>query len=447
MAETIREAYRRRNPKSASLFPRFKSTFPSGVSHDMRATEPFPLAIARGQGSHKWDVDGNAYIDFGLGSASLLLGHAHPSVVEALVQAAPQGSHFGQSIEAELAWGEQVCKLIPCADKVRFVGSGAEATMLAMRIARGYTGKDKIIRWESHYHGWHDYVMPGTLPPFDRPASIGIPQGALDSVVVLPPDLEALERILANEQDIAGVITEGSGASYGTVPLTPGFLQGVRELTQQYGVVMILDEVITGFRWSPGGLQKKLGLMPDLCSLAKILTGGLPGGAVAGRDEFMQVMVQTGDAEHDRFQRVAHGGTFNANPYCAATGNAALSIVETGEMQAQADRMAARLRHGLQECFDRHEVSACVYGDASTFHVHFGNRSIEGLDAGTLKNVPAAIQGHFRQALQNHGVDLMSRTSGVLSGVHSEADIDASLEGFDAAIKAMMREDIIRPEA
>ncbi|MCZ6876184.1 MAG: glutamate-1-semialdehyde 2,1-aminomutase, partial [bacterium] len=126
---------------------------------------------------------------------------------------------------------------------------------------------------------------------------------------------------------------------------------------------------------------------------------------------------------------------------------AALSIVETGEMQAQADRMAARLRHGLQECFDRHEVSACVYGDASTFHVHFGNRSIEGLDAGTLKNVPAAIQSHFRQALQNHGVDLMSRTSGVLSGVHSEADIDASLEGFDAAIKAMMREDIIRPEA
>ncbi|MEE9146966.1 MAG: aminotransferase class III-fold pyridoxal phosphate-dependent enzyme [Candidatus Tectomicrobia bacterium] len=446
MAETIQETYMRRNPKSAELYPRFQEVFPTGVSHDMRASAPFPLTIARGQGARKWDVDGNEYIDFGMGSASLLLGHAHPAVVEALIQAAPQGSHYGQSIEAELEWGERVCNLMPCADKVRFVGSGAEATMLAMRIARGYTGKDKIIRWESHYHGWHDYAMPGTLPPFDRPASIGIPQGTLDAVVVLPPDLEGLEHTLARDNDIAGVITEGSGASYGTVPLQPGFLEGVRRLTQQYGVVMILDEVITGFRWSPGGLQQQIGLTPDLCSLAKILTGGLPGGAVAGRDEFMQVLGQTGDSERDRFQRVSHGGTFNANPYCAATGNAALNIVATGDMQAQADRMAARMRSGLQELLNRHEVPACVYGDASTFHVYFGGRSIAGLDANTLKNVPQPIQDNFRRALQINGVDLMSRCSGVLSGVHTEADIDQSLEGFDTAIKTMMAEGIIHPE-
>jgi glutamate-1-semialdehyde 2,1-aminomutase len=446
MAETIRDAYIRRNPKSAELYPRFQNVFPSGVSHDMRATAPFPLCIARGEGARKWDVDGNEYIDFGLGSASLLLGHAHPAVVEALVQAAPYGSHFGLPIEAEVEWGERVCDLIPCADKVRFVGSGAEATMLAMRIARGYTGKNKIIRWESHYHGWHDYAMPGTLPPFDRPASIGIPVGALESVIVLPTDLGALERTLSRDDDIAGVITEGSGASYGTVPLPPGFLQGVRSLTEQYGVVMILDEVITGFRWSPGGLQQKIGLTPDLCTMAKVLTGGLPGGAVAGKSNVMQVMQQTGDADHDRFERVSHGGTFNANPYCAATGNAALSIVATGEMQEQADRMAARLRTGLQEVLDRHEVPACVYGDASTFHVYFGSRSIEGYDANTLKTIPAPIQDNFRQALQLHGVDLMSRCSGVLSGVHTEADIDASLEGFDTAIKAMMAEDILQAE-
>jgi glutamate-1-semialdehyde 2,1-aminomutase len=446
MAETIRDAYIRRNPKSAELYPRFQNVFPSGVSHDMRATAPFPLCIARGEGARKWDVDGNEYIDFGLGSASLLLGHAHPAVVEALVQAAPYGSHFGLPIEAEVEWGERVCDLIPCADKVRFVGSGAEATMLAMRIARGYTGKNKIIRWESHYHGWHDYAMPGTLPPFDRPASIGIPVGALESVIVLPTDLGALERTLSRDDDIAGVITEGSGASYGTVPLPPGFLQGVRSLTEQYGVVMILDEVITGFRWSPGGLQQKIGLTPDLCTMAKVLTGGLPGGAVAGKSNVMQVMQQTGDADHDRFERVSHGGTFNANPYCAATGNAALSIVATGEMQEQADRMAARLRTGLQEVLDRHEVPACVYGDASTFHVYFGSRSIEGYDANMLKTIPAPIQDNFRQALQLHGVDLMSRCSGVLSGVHTEADIDASLEGFDTAIKAMMAEDILQAE-
>jgi glutamate-1-semialdehyde 2,1-aminomutase len=444
MRETIREAYIRKNPRSAELYPKFGAVFPTGVSHDMRVADPFPICMARGQGARKWDVDGNEYIDFGMGSASLLLGHAHPAVVEALIKAAPDGSHFGQPIAAELEWGERVHNLIPCADKVRFVASGAEATMLAMRIARGYTGKERIIRWESHYHGWHDYAMPGNLPPFDAPASIGIPKGALESVIVLPPDLDVLERTLAASKDIAGVITEGSGASYGAVPRPPGFVEGVRHLTQRYGVVMILDEVITGFRWSPGGLQQKLGIRPDVCTLAKILTGGLPGGAVAGRDEVMQIMARTGDSHRDRFQRVSHGGTFNANPYCAATGNAALRIVATGEMQSQADRMAERLRQGLRQVIERNGVPACVYGESSTFHMYFGARSIEGLDAHTLKNVPAAIQDGFRQALQVRGVDLMSRCSGVLSGVHAEGDIDAALQAFDGAIKAMLEEGIVR---
>lgn len=444
MAETIREAYIRKNPRSAELYPRFKDVFPGGGGgHDMRVAEPFPISIARGQGTRLWDVDGNEYIDFGLGSASLLLGHSHPAVVEALVQAAPRGSQFSHPHEAELEWGERVCSLVPCADKVRFVGSGAEATMLSMRVARAYTGKEKIVRWESHYHGWHDYAMPGSLPPFDVPASTGVPRGALESVIVLPPDLDALERTLANDNNIAGVITEGSGASYGTVPLKPGFLEGVRKLTRQYNVVMILDEVITGFRWSPGGLQQKIGLDPDLCTMAKILTGGLPGGAVAGSDEIMRVIAQTGDSHHDRFQRVSHGGTFNANSYAAATGNAALKIVATGEMQDTADRMAERLRVGLREIVDRYEVAACVYGDSSTFHVYFGARSIEGFDATTLKDQPLEIQNAFRQALQVRGVDLMSRTSGVLSGVHTEADIDLSLEAFDGAFKAMVDEGLV----
>ena len=444
MAETIKEAYIRKSPRSAELFPRFKELFPSGgAGHDGYVGDPFPLTIARAQGSRKWDVDGNEYIDYGMGSASLLLGHAHPAVVEALVQAAPAGSHYGAPVESALEWGERVHNLIPCADTVRFVGSGAEATMLAMRVARGYTRKDKIIRWESHYHGWHDYAMPGNLAPFDTPASIGISQGVTDSVIVLPPDLDALERTLSENSDVAAVITEGSGASYGTVPLQPGFLEGVREITRRHGVVMILDEVITGFRWSPGGLQQKLGIDPDLCTLAKILTGGLPGGAVAGRAEFMQVMERTGDGRRDRFERVYHAGTFNANPYCAATGNAALKIVATGEMQDQADRMAERMRAGLREIISRYEVAACVYGDSSTFHIYFGANSIDGFDANTLKSAPPEIQEGLRQALQVRGVDLMSRTSGVLSGVHTEADIDQSLEAFDGAIKAMIDEGLV----
>ncbi len=444
MAETIREAYIRRNPRSAALFPRFQQYFPSGGGdHDGYVADPFPVTIERGQGPRKWDVDGNEYIDYGLGSASLLLGHSHPEVVEALMQAAPAGSHYGSPVEKVLEWGERVCNMVPCADKVRFVGSGAEATALALRIARAYSGKDKIVRWESHYHGWHDYVMPGNLAPFDVPASTGIPKGTVDSVVVLPPDLDALERVLATDNDIAGVITEGSGASYGTVPLAPGFVQGVRDLTRRYGVVMVLDEVITGFRWSPGGLQQVLDLDPDLCTMAKILTGGLPGGAVAGRKDVMSVMEITGDPDHDRFQRVYHGGTFNANPYFAATGNAALRIAATGEMQDTADRMAERLRVGLRDIIDRREVAASVYGESSTFHIYFGGRSIEGLDANTLKGGASAIQTNFRQALQVRGVDLMSRTSGVLSGVHTEADIDQSLEAFDGAIQAMIEEGLV----
>ena len=444
MPGSIREEYVAKNPRSAELYPKFREIFPSGgAGHDGYVAEPFPIAIARGQGPRKWDVDGNEYVDYGLGSASLLLGHSHPAVVEALQRALPNGSHYGAPVEAMLEWGEKVHNLIPCADKVRFVGSGAESTMLAMRVARAYTGKEKIIRWESHYHGWHDYAMPGNLSPFDVPASIGIPQGTIDSVIVLPPDLESLEQTLASRNDIAGVITEGSGASYGTVPLQSGFLEGVRNLTRQYGVVMILDEVITGFRWSPGGLQQRLGIDADLCTLAKILTGGLPGGAVAGRGDIMQVMEQTGDSEHDRYERVLHGGTFNANPYCAATGNAALEIAATGEMQHNADRMAERLRVGLREIMARYEVAATVYGESSTFHVYFGGSTIEGLDANTLKSAPPAIQSAFRQALQVRGVDLMSRTSGVLSGVHTEADIDESLEAADGAINAMIDEGLL----
>ncbi|MDP6227596.1 MAG: aminotransferase class III-fold pyridoxal phosphate-dependent enzyme, partial [Dehalococcoidia bacterium] len=216
MPDSITDAYIRKNPRSAELHPKFKQVFLSGgAGHDGQIAGPFPIVIDRGQGPRKWDVDGNEYIDFGMGSASLLLGHAHPEVVEALVRAAPQGSHYGGPVEKMLEWGERVCTLMPCADKVRFVGSGAESTMLAMRVARAFTGKEKIIRWEAHYHGWHDYVMPGNVSPFDVPASTGIPRGAVESVIVLPPDLDALERTLANDKNVAGVITEGSGASYG----------------------------------------------------------------------------------------------------------------------------------------------------------------------------------------------------------------------------------------
>ena len=444
MPDSIQDEYIRKNPKSAALFPRFQQIFPSGgTGNDPAMGGPFPLTYERGLGSRKWDVDGNEYIDYQIGSASLLLGHAHPEVVAAVQEAVPHGSAFGAPVEKVLEWGERVIDLVPCAEKVRFVGSGSEATALAIRIARAYTGKDKIVRWEGHFHGHHDYVQPGNLYPYNVPSSTGIPQGAIDSVIILPVDLDALDRVLAADKEIAAVITEGSGASYGTVPLPAGFVQGVRDLTTKHNVVMILDEVITGFRWSPGGLQRKLGVTPDICSMAKILTGGLAGGGVAGKEELMQTLELTGDSHHNRFERVLHSGTFNSNPYTTAAGNAALRIAGTGEMQDQADRMAERLRVGLRQIVDRYEVAACVYGEASTYHMYFGDTTIEGLDASTLKLPKPAIETAFRQALNVRGVDLMSRTSGVTSGVHTENDIDLSLEAFDGAFKAMMDEGLI----
>ena len=194
----------------------------------------------------------------------------------------------------------------------------------------------------------------------------------------------------------------------------------------------------------PRGLQQKTGIIPDLCTLAKILTGGLPGGALVGKAEFMEVMEHTGDSHHDRFERVSHGGTFNANPYCAATGSATLKIVATGEMQAQADRMAERIKGGLREIMDQREVAACVYGDSSTFHVYFGSRSIEGMDATWLKSQSPEVQTAFKHALQVRGVDPMSRCSGVLSGVHTEADVDSALEVFDGATEAMLNQGLIQ---
>ena len=238
MAETIREAYIKKNPRSAALFPQFQQYFPSGgPGHDGYITSPFPLTMERGLGPRKWDVDGNEYLDYGVGSASLLLGHAHPEVVAALQEAVPHSSAFGAPTERILEWGERVINLVPCADKVRFVASGSEATALAIRIARAYSGKDKIVRWEGHFHGHHDYVQPGNVYPFNVSSSTGIPQGSLDSVITLPADLNALERALSSDKEIACVITEGSGASYGVVPLPPGFVQGVRDLTTKYNVV------------------------------------------------------------------------------------------------------------------------------------------------------------------------------------------------------------------
>ena len=339
----LSEAYSVRRQKSVELFERASRVLAGKVGHDLRYFRPVPLYIERARGGRKWDVDGNEYVDFLLGNGALLLGHAVPEVLEAVHQAAALGTHFGNDHPLQIEWAELVQKLVPSAERVRFVNSGTEATLLALRLARAYTRRDKILRFEGHFHGWHDEVVHGFQLPFDADGSLGVPPSVRRNTVALPAgDLNRVEELLSSDKDIAAAILEPSGASWGRVPLEREFLAGLREIATRHGVVLIFDEVVTGFRFSPGGAQALYGVTPDLSCFAKVLTGGLPGGAVVGRAHIMKLFDHTDEPQHDRFERVIHLGTFNASPLAAAAGLVVLKQVATGEPIRRANEMARK---------------------------------------------------------------------------------------------------------
>src|SRR6266568_8636697 len=233
--------------RARTLFERANKAMAGGVGHDVRYNDIAPTYITHASGSHKWDVDGNEYIDYGMGNAALLLGHAHPAVIEAVQRAAPSGLHFGNDHPEMIDWAELILSLIPSAERVRFVNSGTEGTMLALRLARAFSGREKVLRLEGHFSGWHDYVGKGAAPPFDVAVSLGIPRATLETIVVVPADLASIERTLIENPDIGTLMLEPSGASWATVPLTHQFNRDLRDLTRKYGVLLIYDEVITGF--------------------------------------------------------------------------------------------------------------------------------------------------------------------------------------------------------
>jgi glutamate-1-semialdehyde 2,1-aminomutase len=394
-------------------------------------------------------VDGNRYIDYNLGNGAMLLGHAHPAVVAAIQEQAPKGTHFGSDHPLQVTWADLVTRLVPSAERVRFVNSGTEANMLAARLARAFTGRDKLLRFEGHFHGWHDDLIRGFLVPFDVPGSIGVPDRVFQDAVLTPcNDLEALDRALAAEPDVAAVILEPSGASWGWVPLADGFLEGVREITRARKVVLIFDEVITGFRWSPGGAQQRLGVLPDLTSMAKVIAGGLPGAAVAGRADIMEQVAFTGDRTRDRRHRVLHYGTFNATPLTSAAAIATLEIVATGEPGRRADEVGAALVSGIDAILERRGIAGYAYGEASAWHVHLrkagdvpaGTRSradLRTMDPTVLKGMPGDLVSEVQAALRERGVDIMSLIGGLTSAAHSDADVEQTLAAFDDAMGAL----------
>jgi glutamate-1-semialdehyde 2,1-aminomutase len=410
---------------SAALHARARNVFPDGVTHDGRYMEPFALYCTHAQGPRKWDVDGNEFVDYFGGHGALLLGHSHPAIVEALARQAARGTHLGASHEAEVRWGELVQEIVPSArgGLVKFTSSGTEATMLALRLARAFTGKETICKANGAFHGWHDYATMAMVPPYDEPNSAGIPRGVRESIVSVPPrEVAALRALLDSRDDIAAVIVIADGA--GT-----DYLQAVRDLTSERGVLLIFDEVVTGFRYAPGGAQEYYGVTPDLTTLAKILAGGLNGGAIVGRAEILGRFLQSEDESWARHERVPHPGTYNGNPLSAVAGIACLEIARDPATQERATAAANGLRAGFAEALARRGVAGKVGGPVSLAPVSFTEPKIPG----------RKLLHRFRAAMQLGGAD-PSGFNFIVSATHGQAEIDQTVEAFDNALVMLQEE-------
>jgi glutamate-1-semialdehyde 2,1-aminomutase len=447
MPDTILEAYTKLHPGSAALYEESARVFPSGVTHDVRYVTPFPLYVDRAAGSRKWDVDGNEYVDYVSGHGALFMGHAHPEITAAIVEQAQKGTHYGANHRLELEWGRRVQELIPSAEEVRFTSSGTEATLMALRLARAYTGRDKVLKFDNHFHGWHDAVIGARAPEAENPESAGVPEATMSDIVHVPQgDVAAVEERLGTGA-FAAVIIEPTGTHWGNEPLAPSFLEALREITSRTNTVLIFDEVVTGFRVSPGGTQARYNVIPDVTTLAKILAGGMPGGAVCGRADVIS-MIEFRDGPWNARKRVQHPGTFNANPVSAAAGSTMLGLVAAGDHHRHADALNEKLITGLNAILARQNIPGAAYGLGSYFHITLGTDipRPEGVEW-TGSDLPPHIDGKtnvaLKRAMNNHGADLMGGSGGFVSGVHTAADIDHTLAAFEAAIAEMRGEGLV----
>ncbi len=432
------DLYERKFARSRELAARASNLFPQGVTHDLRHLTPFPVYIEHAEGARKWDVDGNEIVDLWMGHGSLLLGHSHPRVVQAVQQQASRATHPGGSHDLEVKWGEWVQHLVPCAERIRFVSSGTEATLMALRLARIHTGKPRILKFAGHFHGWHDFVMPGADFPFDAQVP-GVPGEHAASTVIVPPNrLGIVEDTLKSDPQIGTVILEPTGGHFGSVPIGADFLTGLREITSRLDRLLIFDEVISGFRVDPGGAQRHYNVTPDLATYAKVLAGGLPGGCVAGRSEVMSNLeLRPGKV------KMRHPGTFNANPLSAAAGSAALKIVATGEPCEHATNMGRLLRTKLNEMFAQRSAKWIAYGEFSGLRLLANYDGPRSMSDGFVPHDsdPEQLEGNhdrelmhaFRRGMLLNGVDLPGFW-GMTSAAHQEADIDKIVDAVSATL-------------
>ena len=421
-------------PRSAALYARARQVFPSGVTHDNRYSSSGPIYIDHAAGSRKWDVDGREYIDYWMGHGSLLLGHGYSAIVEAVTAQMQKGTHYGGSSAIEVRWGELVQRLVPSAERVKFTSSGTEADMLAVRLARAFTGRTKMLKFEGHFHGWSDIMTVAFQAPFDVPTSVGIPQAVIDTVVVAPAnDLAALERALATDSDIACVIMEPTGATYGTIPLDDGFLQGVRDLTHRYGALLIFDEVVTGFRFAYGGAQEYYGVTPDLCTLGKIVGGGFALAAIAGRADIMAHFDKLAVADEDFLFQV---GTLSGNPVASVAGLATLQVLKRPGTYERVFETGRTLMGALDDLLKKAGIKARVIGEPPLFDVVFTDQPVRDY-RDTLKG-DKAIAARFNQLLRARGI-MKGESKYYVSLAHSQADIDHTIGAWADSIKELTK--------
>lgn len=446
---TLLSTYESMTPGSAALAAKAQSVLPSGLAHDSRNFDPYPIYVTRAAGPLKWDVDGNKYVDYFGGHGALILGHNHPKVLAAVHAALDKGTHFGACHELEVRWAELVCQMVPSAECVRFTSSGTEATLMALRLARAYTGRSKLLRFRGHFHGWHDHMTNGHHDHFDGSASTGVLSGISDNVLLCDPnDTEGLVRIFEQHRDIAAAILEPTGAHFGRMPLKKAFVETLRTLTKDAGTILIFDEVVTGFRCSPGGAQQALGITPDMTTLAKILAGGMPGGAVCGRRDILDLL----DFKRTKakgIEKIAHPGTFNANPVSAAAGIATLEILSTTDANAKANAYGETLRKRMNDVLLEEKVKMAVHGSYSGFHV-YTNPDKDDITPGQFdaaayipKMINAKKDGFansLRMGMLVNGVDVNSGPSGTISATHGDDEMNTTVDAFRATIRSLKRE-------
>lgn len=409
-----------------------------GAAHQSWRADPFPVVFERARGVYKWDVANREYIDFWMGHGSLLLGNAHPAVVEAVCRQMRDGQHIGGAHRLHYEWAERIRAHFPVCEKIRFTASGTEATLLALRIARAVTGRGRVIRIDGHFHGWHDDALVHIAPA----DTCGFNPGTAEFVSVVPPlDVGAVQEEL-EEGDIAALILEPGGGSSGCLPWSPEYLQQLRNITAQHGTLLVFDEVISGFRYFPGGVGALAQVAPDLVTLAKISCGGMPGGMVGGRATTMAAFGSEA-TESEQPVRVIHSGTFNGFPLTAAAAIATIDLVGDGHAGRLAEHQTQRLVEGINRAARATNVDIGAFCQSSIFHLVIGahKAGVElapGASCLQLTHAQPALYRLLRMALQLEGIDGHA-SHGWVSFLHDKAILDEAMNRFQRAF-ATLRE-------